>query len=570
MSSDQHNPYDPSYGGPHDGPHGGAGADGGPHGGAGSYDAGVAQTWQGQTWDTHYQPAVRDEPPRAAEETAYLPPVTGQSGHPVPPGTPPGAPAGAQAPGYDAPTAYLPPVTGHGPAPAGPPSYGGAATGHHAYGPGPATGQGAYGPGPATGHHAYGSGPATGAGAQAPGYGQPPASGTYGGAPEHLGHAAPGTYAQAPGHAAPAPYGQTPYTQAPYTQAPHGQAPAAPHGQVPAAPYGQTPGAQAPGTPYAPAASDTPYAPAPGHAGQDVPYAPAAHPSGTAHAAAPTPASPATTATSPADPPAHEPEYSAPTTLGNTRITDAQRARAEGRSPIIDPGIQPAGLTALLGVLLAGGAALGPYALLVPLVLLQAVTAAGWFRLNGMWPARQGIALAFLGGVVADAALLAAGREHAPAAILGTLGVWVLLVLVLQLRSHAAPEERMYGLMATVVSSALAVVAAGFLAAEPDAVVVGALAVAAATVVRALPLPGPVSLVGALLAGAGAGAVAGAVTGLGVTGAVLGLAAGVCAVIGLRVAAYDYPSRFVHMTAGVALPLAVAAPVVYVLGRALA
>ncbi|WP_308447654.1 hypothetical protein [Streptomyces fradiae] len=69
---------------------------------------------------------------------------------------------------------------------------------------------------------------------------------------------------------------------------------------------------------------------------------------------------------------------------------------------------------------------------------------------------------------------------------------------------------------------------------------------------------------------AGAGAVAGAVTGLGVTGAVLGLAAGVCAVIGLRVAAYDYPSRFVHMTAGVALPLAVAAPVVYVLGRALA
>ncbi|OSY54297.1 hypothetical protein BG846_00041 [Streptomyces fradiae ATCC 10745 = DSM 40063] len=203
-------------------------------------------------------------------------------------------------------------------------------------------------------------------------------------------------------------------------------------------------------------------------------------------------------------------------------------------------------------------------------MLLQAVTAAGWFRLNGMWPARQGIALAFLGGVVADAALLAAGREHAPAAILGTLGVWVLLVLVLQLRSHAAPEERMYGLMATVVSSALAVVAAGFPAAEPDAVVVGALGVAAATVVRALPLPGPVSLVGALLAAAGAGAVAGAVTGLGVTGAVLGLAAGVCAVIGLRVAAYDYPSRFVHMTAGVALPLAVAAPVVYVLGRALA
>ncbi len=36
--------------------------------------------------------------------------------------------------------------------------------------------------------------------------------------------------------------------------------------------------------------------------------------------------------------------------------------------------------------------------------------------------------------------------------------------------------------------------------------------------------------------------------------------------VGLRVASYDYPSRFVHMTAGVALPLALAAPVVYLLG----
>ena len=43
--------------------------------------------------------------------------------------------------------------------------------------------------------------------------------------------------------------------------------------------------------------------------------------------------------------------------------------------------------------------------------------------------------------------------------------------------------------------------------------------------------------------------------------------AAVCAVIGHRVAAYDYPSRFVHMTAGVALPLTAAVPAVYLLGR---
>ncbi|MBW5424553.1 hypothetical protein GKQ77_23810 [Streptomyces sp. BG9H] len=263
------------------------------------------------------------------------------------------------------------------------------------------------------------------------------------------------------------------------------------------------------------------------------------------------------------------PTYGRATTTGNARVTDAQRARAEGRSPVIEPGMQPAALTAVLGLLLAAGAAVGQYALLVPLVILQAVTAAGWFRLNGMWPARQGIALAFLGGVVADAVLLGVGKENAPAAILGTLGVWVLLVLVLQLRSRAGADERMYGLMATVVSAALAIIAAGHLAAVSDAVTVGGIAVAVAILARALPLPTPVSVVVALLAAAGAGVAVGGMNDLGSKGALLAVGAGVCALIGHRVASYDYPSRFVHMTAGVALPLAAAAPVVYVLGRAI-
>ncbi|MFG2679508.1 hypothetical protein [Streptomyces sp. NPDC048392] len=263
-----------------------------------------------------------------------------------------------------------------------------------------------------------------------------------------------------------------------------------------------------------------------------------------------------------------EPGYGPATVAGNTRVTDAQRARAEGRSPIIDPGMQPAGLTALLGLLLAGAAALGTYALLVPLIALQAVTAAGWFRLNGMWPARQGIALGFAGALAADAALLVSDRS--PAAILGTLGVWVLLSLVLRLRSHADPDERMYGLMATIAAAALAVVAGGYLAADAEAVTVGAIAVAVAAVARALPLPAPASVVVALLTAAGAGIAVGSMTDFGASGALLGAGAGVCALIGLRVAAYDYPSRFVHFTAGVALPLAAAAPAVYLLGRALA
>ncbi|MGX1512874.1 hypothetical protein [Streptomyces collinus] len=294
-----------------------------------------------------------------------------------------------------------------------------------------------------------------------------------------------------------------------------------------------------------------PYEPQPPQP-QPAPYEPPAP--------APTPA--------PANDTSADPGYGPATVAGNTRITDAQRARAEGRSPIIDPGMQPAGLTALLGLLLSGSAALGTYALLIPLVVLQAVTAAGWFRLNGMWPARQGIALGFAGALAADAALLVSDRS--PAAILGTLGVWVLLSLVVQLRSHADPDERMYGLMATIVAAALAVVAGGYLAADADAVTVGGIAVAVAAVARALPLPTPASVVVALLAAAGAGIAVGSVTDFGASGALLGAGAAVCALIGLRVAAYDYPSRFVHFTAGVALPLAAAAPAVYLLGRALA
>lgn len=256
--------------------------------------------------------------------------------------------------------------------------------------------------------------------------------------------------------------------------------------------------------------------------------------------------------------------------LAERPMTAAEKARAEGRPQILSPGLRPALLTTVLAALLAAAAPLGRPALAVPVVLLQAVTAAGWFRLNGMWPARQGIALAFLGGVAADIGLLATDAGQAPKVVLGTLGVWVLLVVVLQLRSQASPDERLYGLTAATGSAALAVLAAGHLAADHRAVVTGALGVAAAVLARALPLPSVASPVVALIAAAGAGVAGGSLTGLGASAALLGLAAGACALVGLRVASYDYPSRFVHMTAGVALPLALAAPVVYVLGRALA
>ena len=249
-------------------------------------------------------------------------------------------------------------------------------------------------------------------------------------------------------------------------------------------------------------------------------------------------------------------------------------------SPIRDPGIQPAAATLGLALLIALAALLGRTALVVPVLLLQAVTAAGWFRLNGMWPARQGIALAALGGVTADAAMLAASGGTAPAVLAGTLGGVFLLVLILQIFRPSNPDERFYALTVSASATLMTVLAACFTAAvtlthhgwSAGAVVTaGAVAAGAATLVSALPkLPALAGFAAGAVAGALCGAAVGAATGLGLDGALLGLAAGACALVGRRVAAYDFPSRFVHFTAGIALPLACAAPAVYVVGRLLA
>ncbi|MEV6106831.1 hypothetical protein AB0M28_19250 [Streptomyces sp. NPDC051940] len=262
---------------------------------------------------------------------------------------------------------------------------------------------------------------------------------------------------------------------------------------------------------------------------------------------------------------------SAPTVYGaptkRRPLPSAAELREQGASEIIAPGPQPAAITAGLALLLAVTAPLARPGLALGVLALQAVTAAGWFRLNGMWPARQGIGLAFAGGLTATVAALFTGREHTPGAVLGALGVWVLLAIVVQMRGTQPGDERLSALTATVAATALAVLGAGYLAAPSGAVVVGALSVATATLVRAIPLPPTTSPLVALFAATGIGAAAGAFTSLGASGALLGLAAGGTALVGLQVASYDYPSRFVHMTAGVALPLTLSVPATYLLGE---
>ncbi|MGW5353859.1 hypothetical protein ACWERV_25495 [Streptomyces sp. NPDC004031] len=401
---------------------------------------------------------------------------------------------------------------------------------------------------------------------------QPPYPDDRAGYPEG-GYPAEGGYGTAPD------YGTPGYTDAGYGTSGYGPDPAAGH----APGYGADPG-------YGPDHVTPGHAVGHGPLGYDAtgvdtgapwqPQSPHPHQQAAPHAyaTAPAEAEPYAAEHTAVLPPVPAEDSDAPGPRASRRGGSAP-VRPDGRtgSPIIAPGIQPAALTAALGLLLAGGAAVGKPGLAVVLVLLQAVTAAGWFRLNGMWPARQGIVLAFLAGVTADVGMLAANGGHAPAVVLGTLGVWLLLVLVLQLRHHGSADERLSSLTATSASTLITVLACGYLATQvSDAghgpVVAGAVAVAAATLVRALPLPGgePVSLGAALAVAAATGALTGPAVDLGAgKGVLLAVAAGACALVGLRVASYDFPSRFVHFTAGVALPLTAAAPVVYALGRAL-
>ncbi|KOV13506.1 hypothetical protein ADK60_29545 [Streptomyces sp. XY431] len=343
-----------------------------------------------------------------------------------------------------------------------------------------------------------------------------------------------------------APYGQGPaQTQAPA----HAQAPVQAHAPAPVPDQGQaldqpTMTLKRP-EPPAPVLTD----PAAARAARAARAAQNANAALGGHGA---PAAPAAPFTAPVPVPVPVPAAPAPVQAA----APAAPAVRTG-SPINDPGLQPALITAGAAALLAGGAALGQVGLALVLVLLQGLTAAGWFRLNGMWPARQGIALAALSGVVADVAVLLADEDGGTAAVVGTLGGFFLLVLVLQTFRPADPKERFYALTVLGSATVVTVLCTALLLSDWVPAAVGA--VALATLLAAAPLPGPKwlgPLLG-LLAAVGLGLAVGAPP-------ALGAAAGLGALIGRRVAGYDFPSRFVHMTAGVALPLAVAAPLVWI------
>ncbi|MER5865703.1 hypothetical protein [Kitasatospora sp. NPDC002040] len=235
-------------------------------------------------------------------------------------------------------------------------------------------------------------------------------------------------------------------------------------------------------------------------------------------------------------------------------LTDAP---VKSGSPIVPPGLRPALLTAGLGAVLAVAALGGRWGLAAGLTAAQGLTAVGWFRLHGMWPARQGIAGVALAGFAATAAVAAGGGA---AGLAGALGVALVLVLVWQTFRPADPAERFYALTVLASGVVLTGLEASLLLAGH---VPAALAAVAVTVlVAAAPVPGALGALAGVALGAAAGVLAGAPP------VQAGLVA-VGALVGRRVASYDFPSRFVHFTAGVVLPLAVAAPLGWIGSRLL-
>lgn len=241
--------------------------------------------------------------------------------------------------------------------------------------------------------------------------------------------------------------------------------------------------------------------------------------------------------------------------------------------------------TAVLATLVAVAGVLGDVSvagrdgvvLAALLVVLSGVLALGWPVVAGL-PARVGSGVVIgLTGLAAVAVVHVATGEP----LLGDLPVVfagaVLASFVAELARRDGRERLVESVAGTVAGALAPVCAAGWLAAERtvagDAVVVtGAVALAVASALTALPLRGWAGAGATVGAGAAAGAVAGAA--LPVLGVLSGALLG--AVVGVLVAAadalFDRMAVLEHRLAGWAvavLPVAVTGILVYVVGRVL-
>jgi hypothetical protein len=249
-----------------------------------------------------------------------------------------------------------------------------------------------------------------------------------------------------------------------------------------------------------------------------------------------------------------------------------------------------AGVAAILVLVCTGVLAVAAYAGPVPLALavafVQIVFVVGWFAVVDVPGARGGTIVAAGAAIVADVLLLLqALRSDEPdlAPIAVALALALLAAFAHQIARRGGRPDVVASITATLTVTALAVLGALLLPAASDggsaaavvAVVVGAGVATASTL---LPLSPWVAAVAAVAVAAGAGAALGATSdAVGVaSGAALGAVAAVLAAFGATVARFvmhdtaEGPVEpVVRLAVPTLLPVLLAAPAAYVLGRVL-
>ena len=229
-----------------------------------------------------------------------------------------------------------------------------------------------------------------------------------------------------------------------------------------------------------------------------------------------------------------------------------------------------------LGAALVLGAAAGPAVLAAAVLLAQGLVIVDWHRTLGVAGARGGIVVGAVAAVGSDALVLADVGERPLAAVPGVLAAAVVGALVHQLARRDGRDRLTASLTATVSLAALVALGSTLLAVhdEKDGLALISTAAAAAALVAAgvtaRQLAGaPRRADVAVVAGAAVLVTVSVVAldGLAVTPAfaVAGTAGTVAWVAGVLVARSAEP----HVGPGAALPLVLAGPVAYVLGRLL-
>jgi hypothetical protein len=249
-------------------------------------------------------------------------------------------------------------------------------------------------------------------------------------------------------------------------------------------------------------------------------------------------------------------------------------------------------------------------ALLAPVLIAQGLLVVGWYAVLGVPGRDLGALLAIAAGLTGDIAMVGRGGDPSIGPLAGVLGAGVAAAIAVQLVRTDGRDRVTASLTATVSAVVLSLLAATLVAERgathgQTVTVVAVLATGAATAVLAAPLPPALAEAPAFGAAVVLGTVAGVIAGDMDTWevAVLAASAGALAVAGRRAAAYvawdlthpDPPeaaaavgagraaSRAARRSAarearrsgeailvvGSALPVVLAAPASYVLGRLL-